>query len=332
LLARQGLLKPLAGGPAAVIEAIGPVQAQNWSTAPVGLWARTGRRPDLARALAARELVYGFLLRGTLHIASAGQHPSYAAVVEASGVSAAPPELADLRPDLHRFASRPKSGEELVEFIEQWVAQHRPPLAAAELARQRQYQWRPVRRWSGLVRAPEDGSWGARAPLTQVASPASPARWPEPADALRNVIEWHLRGFGPAAPDDVAAWIGFKTPPVRAAMQAMALEPLEDERGRRLYDLPGAPRPDPDLEAPPRLLPGFDNVILAYAPKNRGRILPDAYRERLYQRANLQWLPAILVDGMVAGTWSPKGGLQPFAKLPKAVTAELQALLAKCPA
>jgi hypothetical protein len=58
------------------------------------------------------------------------------------------------------------------------------------------------------------------------------------------------------------------------------------------------------VPAPVRLLPWFDSTLLAYAPKHRARLLPDAHRDRVYVRANLQWLPTFLVDGMVAGTWS----------------------------
>jgi len=127
-----------------------------------------------------------------------------------------------------------------------------------------------------------------------------------------------------AAAEDVAGWIGWRTPQVREALRRLGPElvSFEDEAGRALYDLPDAPRPDPGVPAPVRLLPWFDSVLLAYAPKHRSRILPDAYRDRVYVRANLQWLPTFLVDGLVAGTWSIQAGrreatlsLQPFAAL-----------------
>jgi hypothetical protein len=104
----------------------------------------------------------------------------------------------------------------------------------------------------------------------------------------------------------VAGWIGMRTPPVRASLEGMgeALARFRDSDGRVLYDLPSAPRPEPDTPAPVRFLPWFDSVLLAYAARQRRRILPDAYRELAYVRANLQWLPTFLVDGMVAGTWS----------------------------
>ena len=75
-------------------------------------------------------------------------------------------------------------------------------------------------------------------------------------------------------------------------------------RAAPLYDLPDAPRPDPETPAPPRLLAAFDSVLLAYASKRRKRILPDAHRDAVYERRNLQIRPSYLVDGLVAGTWS----------------------------
>jgi hypothetical protein len=324
-----------------VVESIGGIQAQNWSAPPVALWARMRgfNAADLYTALEQRELIYGFLLRGTLHVVSARQHPSYAAVVEASGATAwqrtkAPPpaEMDRLRLDLLEYATQPRTPEELVEFIEAWITDHRPELDPAELELQRSAKWRALLRWPALVRARAGGAWDRRAPVAQMAAPLPPGRWPPPEEALEDLARWHLQAFGPAGAEDVAVWMGWNRSRVRAALDAMELERFQDERGRPLYDLPGAPRPDPETPAAPRLLPWFDSVILAYAPQNRSRVLPDEYRDRLYQRANLQWLPAILVDGMVAGTWSPRGGLEPFRKLPAAVTSELERLLAKCPA
>ncbi len=75
---------------------------------------------------------------------------------------------------------------------------------------------------------------------------------------------------------------------------------FRDERGRELFDLPDAPRPDPDLLAPVRFLADFDNVLLAHA--DRSRFVDDATRRRLLYREG-PYPSSFLVDGKLAGAW-----------------------------
>lgn len=63
-------------------------------------------------------------------------------------------------------------------------------------------------------------------------------------------------------------------------------------------------RPCGDVEVPVRLLPKFDSLMLAYVPPNRGRTLPPAYYDEVIKTVNGQVMATILVDGMVAGTWT----------------------------
>ncbi|HEX3552300.1 MAG TPA: winged helix DNA-binding domain-containing protein [Thermoanaerobaculia bacterium] len=340
LLARQGLLTPWETPLVETVESIGALQAQYWPGVAVALWSRMRdfAAQDLYAALAGRQLVVGTLLRATLHMVSAREHPGYAAAVEASGVtdwrriSKEPfPQMATLRSELLAWtAAVPRSGDEISEFVEEWLARHPGALDEKELAFQRQYKWRPFRGTSAFVRVAADGRW-ERAPASLMAAPKSsePAA-SSPEEVLAAVVRRHLRAFGPAAADDVADWIGWKTPPVRAVLDRLAPELVrfEDAAGRALYDLPAAPRPDPETPAPMRLLPGFDNVMLAYASKRRQRVLPDEHREKVYVRANLQVLPTFLVDGLIAGTWSVEEKrreatltLRPFERLARPVRA-----------
>jgi hypothetical protein len=299
------------------VESIGALQAQRWSAVPVALRSRLRHLAieELHDAFAGRRLVVGNLLRGTLHVVSARQQPAFAAVAASSGLTdwrrtegQRPLDLASLRGELAAFAgSLPRTADEIIARIEAWVASQGPLVDEAELARQRAYKWRPFLSSTDLVRVPADGRWtGARTPSAFLAAPSLRGPQPELEEALDSVIRWHLGAFGPASAEDVAGWIGWRTPPVRTALERSAAELVrfEDEAGRLLYDLPSAPRPASELPAPVRLLPWFDSVLLAYASRHRRRILPDAYRDLVYVRANLQWLPTVLVDGMVAGTWS----------------------------
>jgi hypothetical protein len=317
LLARQGLLERMQVPVVEAVEAIGAIQAQHWPAPRAALWSRVADvdADRLWDALDRRELVVGTLLRGTIHLVSAREHAAYAAVAEAFGAldwrrvdTAEPAAGAALELPAAVAAhcgSEPRSAEDLVAFIEAWVDEHPGAIAEEELARQRQYKWRPLRSTAAFVRAPADGGFGPRTPSGLAAAPERPADVDLDA-ALDEVVKRHLRAFGPAGADDVAQWIGWKVPPVREALGRLEgeLERFEDAGGRALHDLPAAPRPDPDGAPPVRLLPWFDSVLLAYAPGRRARILPDAHRDAVYNRKNLQIRPTFLVDGLVAGTWA----------------------------
>jgi hypothetical protein len=302
LLARQGLLEPFDAPVVEVVEAIGALQAQAWAAPPFALWSRMRgfEAGELHDALARRELVTGINLRATLHLVSAREHPAYHAVTEGSGLTdwrRTKAESSDaLRSAVLAFAESPRSGEEIAAFADAWVEAHPGAIAEEEIEHQRTYKWRPLVRWSALTRVPEDGQWTSKTPASLVAAP----RLDAPENALELVIRRHLRAFGPAAAEDVASWIGWRVPPVRAALEQ--LDDLVTFDGG-YYDLPDAPRPDPDTPAPARFLAAFDSALLAYPSKRRTRIVPDELRDLVYLRKNLQVKPTFLVDGRVAGIW-----------------------------
>jgi Winged helix DNA-binding domain len=345
LLARQGLLERLDGPLVEVVEAVGALQAQAWAAPPVALWSRMADfAPDeLYAALERGDLLTGILHRGTLHLVSAREHPAYAVVQETSGGNDWRRTKAErttdgdaLAPAVVAFAAEePRTTKDLEAFAEDWVADHPGAIPDEELAHQRKHGWRTLVRTSALVRVPADGRWGAKAPAAVRPAPTQPGARDAPSSeqALDAVVARHLRAFGPAGPEDVASWIGGRVPPVREALERLAPDVVELQAadGRTLYDLPDAPRPDPETAAPPRFLAAFDSILLAYDGKRRDRILPDEHRDAVYNRANLQIRPTFLVDGLVAGTWSleAKGRkatltLRPLRRLTKAVRGALE--------
>jgi len=339
LLARQGLLERFDLGLVETVEAIGALQAQHWPAPPVALWSRMKRfaPDDLYAALERGDLLTGTLLRTTLHLVSAREHAAYAAVATEvadwrRSKKEASADAQRLLDDLVAHARRTaRTSEDVAAFAEEWVKAHPRALHRDEVKAQRDRNWRALVRWQGFVRVPEDGEWDGKSPSALRAAP-KPRKKLDVQAALDEVVLRHLRAFGPASADDVASWINWRPKPVREAFGRLEgkLAAFEDEGGRALHDLPDAPRPDPDTPAPPRLLAPFDSVLLAYASKHRARILPDAHRDAVYERANLRIKPSYTVDGLVAGTWDVevKRGealltLRPLEKLPRAARSEL---------
>ncbi|MBV9665587.1 MAG: winged helix DNA-binding domain-containing protein, partial [Actinobacteria bacterium] len=132
--------------------------------------------------------------------------------------------------------------------------------------------------------------------------------------SVQWLVRRYLEAFGPATPQDIGQFTLLRIPVIRAALDALAdaLVTYEGPDGRALlYDVAGAPLPDDDAPAPPRLLAMWDLTLLAYA--DRSRIIPPEYRAHVIRR-NGDVLPTLLVDGHVAGVWrAVEGGIEATA-------------------
>jgi hypothetical protein len=147
----------------------------------------------------------------------------------------------------------------------------------------------------------------------------------DPGEALEHLVRRYLQGFGPAALADLGSWAGLPLTQVRPVLERVGSRRFRDERGTQLFDLPGAPLPDPGTPAPPRFLSTWDANLLVHA--RRTQLLPERHRDRIFHVRAPHSFPTFLVDGAVAGTWRHEGGelrLEPFEPLPPAARRELE--------
>jgi hypothetical protein len=181
-----------------------------------------------------------------------------------------------------------------------------------------------------LVQVTPRGLWGRSGQVSLTTAehwlgrPAGEAATPD------AVVLRYLAAFGPASVRDMQAWAGLTR--LRDAFERLRprLVTFRDEGGTELFDLPDAPRPDPDTPAPPRFLPEFDNLLLSHA--DRTRVVPPEYRGRSWQ-GNFAYC-TLLVDGFLAGLWRLEEHalvIEPFGRLTGAqreeVTAEGERML-----
>jgi Winged helix DNA-binding domain len=146
-----------------------------------------------------------------------------------------------------------------------------------------------------LVHLPPAGFWRDRRRPSFVFDPRP---LPDPDDAATLVLERYLRAFGPASKRDAAAWAGVAQRDFGAAWERLSTVSYRDEKGVELLDLPDQPLPPASTKLPVRFLARWDQVLLAYA--DRDRIIPP---ELAPLRLTLSGDQTVTVDGRVAASW-----------------------------
>ena len=311
------------------VEQVLALQAQIPRPPHIALWSRLQRfdREHLLKSLHARTLVRGTSMRGTLHIMSAKDFLAYRSALQ-------PSLTADMMsvvgkgpiPSLETLitAGRSAFGRKARPFADVRAAlQSRFPDAHERLLAY------AVRMQVPLVQVPTEGeAWGFPADSDFALAEHWLKAKVGPGAGVGSLVLRYLSAFGPATTADIQSWLGIRgvaevLAPIREKLAVFA-----DPRGREMFDLPKAPRPDADTAAPARFLPEYDSLILAYA--DRSRIIDEAHRKALVTK-NLVVPATFLVDGRVAGTWKIERKnaaatlkVTPFASLPKVARAELE--------
>jgi hypothetical protein len=305
LLSRRKLSLPKA------LERIGGIQAQYAPSMYIGLWSRVAgfEREQLTRALERRTVIQATLMRTTIHLVSREDYWPIALAVR------------DVRREGWLAYRRGRTTEREVVAAAKLV---KGRLEAGTTARAELMEgldammFNGAGVWLDLVRIPPAGTWERRrADMYALAEDwVGPPEGATTEQWLRLLVERYLRGFGPAAPADVANWIGVATTSVTAVLDEMELRQVRSEQGKLLVDLPRAPLPAADTPAPVRFLPTWDATLLVHARETG--ILPEEHRAKVFSTKTPQSVPTFTVDGAVAGTWKYEKGRvepQPFGKL-----------------
>jgi hypothetical protein len=301
LLARQLLLRRSHHTAFDVITQLVGLQAQTPNAPYLALWSRLSNfdPSQLTGLIHDRRVVRIALMRGTIH-----------SVTDSDCL-----ELRQHFDDVLMRGVRGAFGKHLKSLdLKQVEAAARKllkkqPLSFNELGRLLEKRWpdrdpaalaNAIRALVPLVQVPPRGTWGEGGLAAHVPAETWLGRPLGTAPPLDRMIHRYLGAFGPATVRDVQSWSGLTgLRPIFESMRAN-LSTFMDEDGSELFDLPDAPRPNPDTPAPPRFLPVFDNVLLAHA--DRRRILSEAHRKMLFGTAALLE-GTILVDGFVGSRW-----------------------------
>ena len=315
----------LAGGPrsdpAGAVGHMLAVQAQDLRAARLALRARGAARhvAEIDAALTDdRSLAAGWLMRGTLHLVAREDYAWLHALTAPQSAAISHRRLAQLGGDAERAVPlivrtleaegplpRATVGERLAAAgirTEGQILPHLLVLAAARGAvvlgpvRNGRLCFAPARDWLGTGNGPRDRG-----------------------TALAELARRYLRGHGPAADVDLAAWSGLALRDARAGLAAIA---AELEQLGELVDL--ARRPKPPSRLPPRLLGAFDPYLLGW--RERAFAISHEHARRVHPGGGILRAVA-LANGRAVGTWTRHRGaiaIDPFEPLPDRVATALR--------
>ena len=357
-LERQLLLRRAAMAAREAVGHLAGLQAQAPLAPYVGLWTRLAGfgHQELKDLLTERAVVRAHLMRNTVHLLTAEDFVSFRPLFQPLmdrglagnfGRNLVGVDLAELRVTAAALLSR----EALTRVeIGRRLAVSWPEHDPASLAYAATHQLH-------LVQVPPRGLWGENGQAAWFlgaawldglsVSPPDPAR---PENAREQLVLRYLAAYGPASVHDIQAWSGLsrlrevtdrlqhgvgqhgagrhRVGQHGAGQQGARLRTFTGPDGCQLLDLPDAPRPepkDPDVPAPPRFLPEYDNLLLSYA--ERSRVIPHR-RPVPLPPGNGATGGTLLVDGFWQANWKIVKGtleIQPFIRLSAADMAAIAA-------
>ncbi len=328
-----------ASNPVAVVRQAVALQAQETAAAALSLQGRAApglRAEQVKRTLDVEQsLVRTWLLRGTLHWAAAEDLPWLLDLLGERFIQQSRGRYAQLglsERGLERAADvltqTLTSGQHTRRELGQVLAGKGLPIAGQALIHTLGY----VALRGKLCYGPDrHGEETFR--LLDLHSTGRPAL--DEQAALAELARRYLAGCAPASPPDLAAWAGLNLSQARAGFAAISGELLEVSLGGEpawMLASQGAWLSPDGLAAAAQplvnLLPRYDTYLLAY--RDRSLAVPAAYASRIHPGGGIIH-PALLVDGLAAGTWrldtrrkQPRLEVSPFEE----VAAAVQVLLA----
>lgn len=292
---------------------VGPVQSQA-PRAP--FLTASSRLPGVSAetvtaAYEAFDLVRSTSLRGTVHTSLRGQHAALDSFARSASMNLWCRSLRMSSADVARLRARIEEvtadgwlpHADLYEHVVGWLRTE--GFAEAVAASGSGVGFALFRGHSALLRRPLTGGWhqqgryGYRTAATVLDEPPV-----DPDEALTQLVRTHLTSFGPATRYDIAWWTGAGLRRVDAAVGRLAAELVSCPGPDDLLYLDLADPPDRGQGSPgTRLLPEYDALLLAYAPRARTRFADARAITFSWNRANGVHAPTVLAEGRLRATW-----------------------------
>jgi len=290
--------------PGDVVRRLGAIQAQDYlgTLWALGLRMQQAVEVDIEQAIANREIVRTWPMRGTLHFVAPEDVRWMLALLTPRIIARAARRHQQLELDEATFiqsetvfakalqGGKPLTRPEIMAVLEQ---------AGISTKGQRGYHmlWRAAQ--NGLIcYGPRQGKQDTFVWLDDWL-PAGKSLSRD--ESLAELARRYFTGHGPATVQDFMWWSGLPAADARAGLEMVAAELVEEVVDGQTYWLSstaaGPKSPSPTVY----LLPGFDEYLLGY--KDRSAVLDPAHAKKVVPGGNGMFKPIIVIDGQVVGIW-----------------------------
>lgn len=290
--------------PEQVVAALGALQAQDYGGAlwSIGLRLPGATETAVETAIAEREIVRTWLMRGTLHFVATADVRWMLELLTPRIIAGSAARARHLELDAAVFARCEKLFVRALQGGRQL-----PREALMELLENHKISTAKMRGYHILWRLAQEGliTFAARAGKSQTFALldewVAPAKKLDRAAALAELARRYFTSHGPALLADFAGWSGLRSADVRAGVEAASSALRRERIGKADFWMPAdAAAPEAGMKAA-QLLPGFDEYLLGY--KDRSAVLEARHARKIVPGSNGVFSPTILLRGRVAGTW-----------------------------
>jgi hypothetical protein len=303
-LHNQLIASPTLTTPAAVVDRLVAIQAQDYNQAlwAIGLRLPAATQAAVEQAIADKEIVRTWPMRGTLHFVTAVDIRWLLALLTPRILARSAGRHKQLELDKATFVraetlfvSNLENGRQLTRSQMMDVLEK----GAITTTGQRGYH---ILWWAAQMRlicfGPRQGKEDTFVLLDEWL-PGS--KWLDRDQSLAELTRRYFNGHGPATVQDFLWWSGLTAADARQGLEMVEAQLAQAHLDGRTYWF--SPAPPPVIAAPStaHLLPAFDQYLLGY--RERDVVLNPAWATRIAPGRNGVFKPIIVIEGRVVGIW-----------------------------
>lgn len=302
-LHNQSIAPAIGETPGEVVKRLGAVQAQDYlgTLWAVGLRLSRAVEADIEQAIADREVIRTWPMRGTLHFVAPDDVRWMLALLAPRIMARAARRHTQLELDEATFA---RSEALFTQALQDGRQLTRPKMmdvlqqAGISTKGQRGYH---ILRWAaqkGLICfGPRRGKEETFVLLDEWL-PEGKTLSPE--EALAELTKRYFAGHGPATIQDFIWWSGLPAAEARAGLEMVEAQLAHEALDDQTYWFVSASSSPKSASPAAYLLPSFDEYLLGY--RDRSAVLDPAYAKKVVPGGGM-FKPVIVIDGRVVGTW-----------------------------